>query len=359
MSANRKLTIGADYDFVWFPPSGVYTLQSLTLTVYWPSGTLTYSLDDARLIDDEPAEDRVAAVSADRKRLTVAWGATAPVSVLRVPEPAMYVDVGRASIPVGIVRIEEATAPDESIPDFGTGYVDLAEALPHGIGSATNDARLRFSARYGQISFGGIGTTPRRAVRWTVGYDPSGPTAPSPAAAGIIDSGILVICRHPFDTHLTDAGVHAFWPSIGPVPMGWAGWASAREAAGLDLEGRIGAVIPRDKHVDMVDGGQFVRLHALLTARQILLGRMVQGIGVTSALDILLAEIEAEQARMFARLADIDLNDDGLVDDGETDTAAQGSGTAGGATWTDPSIVAFASDDAPFEKTRCRVSDER
>lgn len=337
----RTCTIGSDYDFVWTPPGGaiVDTAADVTLVVSWPGGSQTYDLALDR------AADVVTAVSDDRRRLTVTYSA-APAAFGSVPEPAVLTDGARAQIPVSVTRHEVIGAL--------SGYVHLGAALPTRV-ALTAAARLHYVRRTVKLEAAHIWTTPAKAVRWRVAYNP---VINGVAGQETYDTGVLVIARIPFATGLTDQDVSRYWPSLGAVAAGLPGWESARELALADLRDRIVAAgVLRGASVDQLSGTQFRRVHGLLTARHILLDRHVAGRDQTAALDRLDADIEVAMKAALASLLWLDSDGDGTVDSSETQVAGYVSITSCGT--SDLSMVDITEADEPVTLTRGSLGDDR
>ena len=337
----RTCTIGSDYDFVWTPPGGaiVDTAADVTLVVSWPGGSQTYDLALDR------AADVVTFVSDDRRRLTVTYSA-APAAFGSVPEPAVLTDGARAQIPVSVTRHEVIGAL--------SGYVHLGAALPTRV-ALTAAARLHYVRRTVKLEAAHIWTTPAKAVRWRVAYNP---VINGVAGQETYDSGVLVIARIPFATGLTDQDVSRYWPSLGAVAAGLSGWESARELALADLRDRIVAAgVLRGASVDQLSGTQFRRVHGLLTARHILLDRHVAGRDQTAALDRLDADIDVAMKAALASLLWLDSDGDGTVDSSETQVAGYVSITSCGT--SDLSMVDITEADEPVTLTRGSLGDDR
>lgn len=337
----RTCTIGSDYDFVWTPPGGaiVDTAADVTLVVSWPGGAQTYDLALDR------AADVVTFVSDDRRRLTVTYSA-APAAFGSVPEPAVLTDGAQAQIPVSITRHEVIGAL--------SGYVHLGAALPTRV-ALTAAARLHYVRRTVKLDAAHIGTTPAKAVRWRVAYNP---VINGVAGQETYDTGVIIIARIPFATGLTDQDVSRYWPSLGAVATGLPGWEYARELALADLRDRIVAAgVLRGASVDQLSGTQFRRLHGLLTARHILLDRHVAGRDQTAALDRLDADIDVGMKAALASLLWLDSDGDGTVDSSETQVAGYVSITSCGT--SDLSMIDITEADEPVTLTRGSLGDDR
>lgn len=316
----RVVIIGEDHLWIWGPPSGGAVIDPVdprTLTISWPWGSQSYELSLIR------PSDRVTAVSADRRRLTVAWGSElvpggAPSALSQVPEPAVLVDGARAQMPVTVSRVEDLGE--------GVGTVHLAEALPMPL--TPGAAELHWPTRAATIPAADVGTSRVRQVMWRVDYSPSVDGSIRPLRSEV---GTLAVARMRFDTGLTDAQVATEWPSLGQPPAGQAGWERMRLAALTTLESRIiTAGILRDAGIDDVHGAQLVRLHSLLTVQQILTDRHIGGRDQGPALQLVAGMIDAEQNSAFGSLAWVDVNGDGLPNAGEANASTYVQATSAG-----------------------------
>lgn len=341
----RTCTIGNDYDFTWTPPGGaiVDDAETVTMTVYWPAGTQTYNLALLR-----PA-DTIDLVSDDRRRLSLTYADAAPDAFGAVPEPAVISDGAQAQIPVSITRHEV-----DSTGEGETGYVHLAAALPLRVVLSAS-AALHYVRRSVKLDAAHIGTTPAKAVKWRVTYNP---VINGVAGQETYDSGVLIVARIPFATGLTDQDVSRYWPSLGAVATGLPGWEYARELALADLRDRIVAAgVLRGASVDQLSGTQFRRVHGLLTARHILLDRHVAGRDQTAALDRLDADIDVAMKAALASLLWLDSDGDGTVDSSETQVAGYVSITSCGT--SDLSMVDITEADEPVTLTRGSLGGDR
>ena len=108
--------------FRWAPPDGLSVASSATISIALASGAVGGALT-------RRAADTIAAVSTDRRRLTLTWGADG-VLIPDEVQPGLwaYIDDGaKAQIPVRIHHL---------VSDSGaSGVVELAESLPHDVGT--------------------------------------------------------------------------------------------------------------------------------------------------------------------------------------------------------------------------------
>lgn len=328
----RKLITSTAHRFRWWPPTDGVVASDPTLTVSWPAGSQAYTLALAR------ESDTVTAISADRRTLSVTWGASGSPTVLASPdEPAaaQLVGVGVVDTPVRVVR----TAQNSS---SGTGTVDLADPLPHPV--LVSSLVLHWHERSVVISSAHVPAVTTDGVRWSVPYTAS--------LGGITvaygrDMGVLRVVAMPFATGLTDARLLGLLPDLRTRPTGQSSWASQREAALDDLVVRIRSrIAPRIE--DVLPGRDYELPHAYLTGALI-----AEAQGRADAADRLRALAEEDIARRLALVDWMDLDRDGVVDAGETDTGASGSLASGiGSTLTSTSIIpryddGGASDDVP------------
>lgn len=341
----RKLTTGMAHRFRWGASDGVVSSDP-TLTVTWPTGALTYTLDLAR----EP--DTVTAISTDRRTLTLTWGGSGTPVILASPDSpasASLYGVGTVEASVRVVRLVTTGAL--------SGTVELAEPLPHPVAVSASTLTLHWHERSALIPSIDVGATPARNVRWSVDY--------AAYTQGIAtehrrDRDVLHIVAMVFATGLSDADVLAAFPDLRSRPMGQGSWRAQRDAAHDDLVLLVRQrIAPRVE--DVLPGAQFRRAHAYLTAAAIVDGASSGGADRSELAAYYRARAVETVDAVLALVDWADLDGDGVVDTGETATgAATGRATAAiGSTLTDASVVAYEADGAPYEVTRLRVTDDR
>lgn len=329
----RKLITSTAHRFRWWPPTDGVVSSDPTLTISWPAGVQTYTLALAR------ESDTVTAISADRRTLTVTWGSSGSPTVLASPdEPAaaQLVGVGVVDVPVRVVRVVTAASNGLS------GTVDLADPLPHPI--LVSSLALHWHERSALVNSAHVPAVTTDGVRWSVPYTAS---LGGVSVAYGRDMGVLRVVAMPFATGLTDARLLGLLPDLRARPTGQSSWASQREAALDDLVVRIRSrIAPRIE--DVLPGRDYELPHAYLTGALI-----AEAQGRADAADRLRVLADEDIARRLALVDWMDLDRDGVVDAGETDTGASGSLAAGiGSTLTSASIIpryddGGASDDVP------------
>lgn len=311
MPNHRKLTIGQGYRFWWYPPNPSGPADQGTaasLTVYWPSGSVSYTLN-AR------TPDTVTAISADRRILTVDWGDEGSVptgTYTDFPAPCWLTSPVYDS-PVRISRMV-AVLPD---PDTGATF-ELAEQLPSPVGGIVDSgASLHWLGQYVDIPSTDLPAAPIRAVRWEVLYTPTvwGQAAPS----GLIDRGVLAVTWAPFDTGLSDSALAriAPWTSTSRPP-GCSSWAD-QISAGLDyLVSRIQPELPSGVWEDDLVGQPWLRAHAIATQIIILQDLIAKGVDRLASLEAMQRDFDAEVKLRIARPEWADYNQNNVIDSGET-----------------------------------------
>lgn len=193
--------------------------------------------------------------------------------------------------------------------------------------------RLRWQSYTVTIPSGHVGTTPTRGTpaRWSVDW--SRRTGADLDAMPTRDQGLIHIARAPFATGLTDEGVYRLVPGFAAlVPQRQTSWEEQRDAALDTLATRLSAGIGATRYVDDLPGAQFARAHALLTILVVLQGQQAQGIDVADAIATYATAADAEIEAQLARVQWMDLDGDGVIDDGETDVAV--SKPSSRASWT-------------------------
>jgi len=135
--------------FRWTPPDGWSRAESASLTLYFAAGASTDDMT-GRSADD------ITAISPDRRRLTLTWADDAFVPDEIVTSWSAWVDDGAgAQLPIRILRL---------VSDAGaSGVVDLAEPLPHAIGTG-GDVYIQTWQR--QFSAPATPQTVRYRVEW-------------------------------------------------------------------------------------------------------------------------------------------------------------------------------------------------
>ena len=331
----RKLITSTAHRFRWWPPTDGVVSSDPTLTVSWPAGSQAYTLALAR------ESDTVSAIRADRRTLSVTWGASGSPTVLASPdEPAaaQLVGVGVVDVPVRVVRVVTAASTGLS------GTVELSDPLPYPVLTSGISLVLHWHERSAVLNSAHVPAVTTDGVRWSVPYTAS---LGGISVAYGRDMGVLRVVAMPFATGLTDARLLGLLPDLRARPTGQSSWASQREAALDDLVVRIRSrIAPRIE--DVLPGRDYELPHAYLTGALI-----AEAQGRADAADRLRVLADEDIVRRLALVDWMDLDRDGVVDAGETDTGASGSLASGiGSTLTSTSIIpryddGGASDDVP------------
>lgn len=298
----RKVCIGHAHRFQWWPPNpNEMQLTDPTLTVYWESGAETYAMPFA-----EYAE--ASAISEDRLTLTVTWSGDAWTMGEGSPVAAQLIASELGTVPIRVIRLSDdyEVVLESPLPD----EITVVGAVLRGLVCSVDIPALDVPA------------AAVRPVRWTVSYSAivSGGTAITK-----LDFGTLAVVLHPFSTGLTDAELIriAGWTRTA-APSGQTGLIDVITSSLDTLIGHIRARRP-DIYEDALDGGQFLRAHAILAQLALMDDLIAKGQDRTGARDRLAAELDAELARVFAALVWVDSDADG-----DSDTTQPSSTTVGG-----------------------------
>lgn len=343
----RKLLTGLSHVFRWSNADGVLA-SNPTLTIDWPAGSQSYSLTQSRQVDS------VTALSADRRTLTVTWGASgSPTTAISGDQPAPVVlqSIGLVGAALRVVRI----VTDDGIE----GTLELAEPVPHGVAFGVNPANLHWLQRQCTIPSIDQPATPTRNIRWTVDYETFDSFNIEPLQY-LRDRDVLHVVAMEFQTGLSDGDLLGYVPDLRSRPSGQGSWKLQRDAALDELVGLIRKrIAPR--HEDVLPGRQFVRAHAYLAAAVILDGTSVGGQDRTALATYYRERAMVELDNVLSLIDWQDINLDGQVQQAEVDVAAsQQLARQVGSTLTEPGVVLFADDpNAPHPLTLARVTAQR
>jgi len=237
------------------------------------------------------------------------------------------VDASAASLTVTLTAGHNVTVAEEV--DGGAAALIAVTSLT----GASAAWRLRWQVYTVTIPAEDVGTTPTRAMpaRWSVDW--SRRTGADLPALATRDQGLLHISVTPFATGLTDDGIYQLVPGFAAlVPQRQTSWEEQRDAALDALATWLSTEIGSSRYVDDLPGAQFRRAHALLTVLAVLQGQQAVGIDRTDAIAGYTAQAENEVKAQLARVQWLDLDGDGVIDEGETDVSA--SKPSSRASWT-------------------------
>ena len=294
---DRRFATSNEFSFIWTPPHPNARATSASLSIYYAAGTQTVSLT-------QRAMDEIAAISTDRKTITLAVTATDFAIPGVLPVPALISYGPSSQVPVRVLRM---VSQNET-----TFVVELSEPLPHTIATGGVLAWQVWSV---------IRTAPATVqgpVRYAVSWEGvvNGLVAPDP----IVDEGLLWIVRAPFSTGLTSARLVASSPWLAQhVPPGQSSWAPQIEIAQDTLIQRVVAILPEGRTIQDVSGGQFRNAHAMETRLLVMRGLQEAGANRRDQIEQLERDIAAELDRIAKAGVDwVDTDGDGVVDAGET-----------------------------------------
>ncbi len=330
----RKVAIGMDYHFQWYPPSpSEMAGVDPTLTVEWPGGDETYTLEF-----QEYAE--VIGISSDRRTLTVTWSGGTWDMIEGYPVAAIVAADERGRAPVRVIRLSdddeielESPLPDaiEAVGAVVRGLVCRVDILAADVPSEAVRP-VRFSVEYQAVLGGSASYTLR------------------------VDMGVLAVVSVPFATGLTDGELIRI--------AGWTRTATPASQLGLtdvistSLDTLVGHIRARrpDIYEDALSGEQFRRAHALLAQASLLDDQSARGQDRGNARDRIGAEFDAEMTRIFAALEFVDADGDGAHDDALATIA-----TIGGIGIADSSLADTSADadSQPLTVTRFGMWDPR
>lgn len=318
--AMRKLRIGSDYRFVWTPAAPLITPTTATLSIYWTGGTQTYALTFR-------AVDTFTVPTGTRTRLAVTFGADGILADFLdgSPLPAHVSSDSYGQIPVRVKRL--VTSTNNADPEEDTGVLELCDPLPNEV---ANGGTLRWLTGSATVSSAHLPSDPARPIAWRVAYvgKLGGETI-----ASRTETGVLAVVRDVFATGLTDAEAAARAPWLRTaISSGSASLAEFVETAEAALISAMRAhqEMPADTWEDQLSGPQFLRAHVLATEIAVCDDLIARGIDRTARRTQAAEDFAAELDRVFARLEWVDLDGDGVPDEGEGDAPAYVPGVSTG-----------------------------
>ena len=324
---------GAAARFFWTPDGVPASAPDVAVT-----GVATKALAPLR------AAATVDSVSADGVVLTLSASLAASSRGLVSRAGSAVLDLGADG--VHIVRVQR----------FATATTVVLDA-PLPPVSSTASGSLDWNVWYADFTSGEVGAAVARntlwRIEWTRDLGADHPGEP------MTDSGLIDIVKRPFGTGLTDAKLLAHVPAFrSAMPSGQSDWSEAR-GIGLEMlcERLAETVLPATAHVDQLDGRQFARCHALYTAAVVLGG--MRGAGYDRDEQTWIERADACVDAKKSRLTWLDLDDDGVVDDGETAGAGATLGDFTRTLWTHDTANFVASEWTTALGTRRAVDGDR
>ena len=311
-----KLIIGQPAVLDWTPSAPGYTstITPPSLVVAHPAGAITVPMTPVRVLGV------VSAISADRRQVTLS-GVPALLSSgvgITGRYGAVWLQLGaRHQGSARVLRIVSDTV------------LELADPVPSTIPTTPTVGEsweVHWLAHTASLTALQVGAAVARSIAWTI--TASYNVGPALAARRAVERGVLHLVRAPFASGATADGFRARYPVIARMLAPADDLEDVLDRAlaelidllrsGLDGEYIIDA-LPSGTHEDMLTGGQFRDAHELLTASTVYEAQAAQGRDGAEAL------ADATRTRAYTRLraargrlAWVDLNDDGIVDTGET-----------------------------------------
>lgn len=308
MRHERKARVGETYRFIWESPDPVASTPELSL--YEAGSATPDALATSLATAQIHADEAVTAYNADGKRLTV------PAITVAGSRGAAG-RYGRAwliSEEAGTIPVHVATITD--------GEVTLAERLPRRF---TGSSTLHWATWTVELN-AALTASYKRNWRWVVDYTAQ-LGADIFASGDKSQQGLFHVVHNPFDTGLSSHLLVDMLPQVIPLNRSGAqGFEPQIELSEEILISRIRAHIVASGGSgteDQLMGEQFTRIHALLAAADIV------------------EHAEPDQARShrakafslieerLQNVAWIDADNDGIIDDGETDRPVRIARTTG------------------------------
>lgn len=327
----RKLIIGKPYLLSWQPGAAGIVPQSVTATIYWSTGAVSYAM--AR-----QSGATISAIDSTRTRLTTSWASGEPHMVPSVPIQAWIGEKAYGQVAVRIIRVDAT-------------YTYLSEPLPREVDAV--ECSIQLLTWIANIPPTAIPATPQRPVLLQIAYSA---TVSGETTIQRVEREPIAVVWSVFATGLTDGEVlrGANWARTLYQP-GTNGYQDAIDTSLDALIRRIRPELPDGVWEDQVSGEQFRRAHLLLTQLTLLDDMAGRGQPRPELRSALAEEVDAELARCFQRLEMLDFDDDGLLQPGEA--------TAIGATpishVLNASLVDFARQPLPTVVDRPRMDDPR
>ena len=197
--------------------------------------------------------------------------------------------------------------------DDASNELILSEALPVGI-PTTATGTVYHNVWRCVVSSDTLGASVDRAGYYKIDYQ----VDDDPSAANTLvrlrsERGRVRVVRSRFETGLTSYDLITLVPQLEATrPAAREGWQPYIDR--YDIIGDIEAALPSSRFADMALGEQFKRAHALAVAASL------AEIGYAPNVDAekMRAAAEAELRRQLSRIHWLDLDDDGLIDSGES-----------------------------------------
>ena len=179
-------------------------------------------------------------------------------------------------------------------------------------------ATLHHNVYAGEIPSGALGAAVDRRGVWRIDWN----THPDFQGAGanfqpgaFTDRGAVRVVRAMFDTGLTASRLVTLVPILAQTrPAGFASWQPLIDTMADAVISEIEHRLPDNGHADMTLGSQWMRAAALLVASHV----AESGYAPNVNAEALKMAAHEEFDRQAARVVWLDLNDDGLIGDGET-----------------------------------------
>lgn len=209
-----------------------------------------------------------------------------------------WLDLGQwGQYPVRVLRVD------------ADGTVVLDEALPHSVPTAATGT-LNWNVWSVTVPGGTIGAAVVRGGRWQVTW--AADLGDDHPGRSMHDGGPLRVVRRPFSTGLTHDRLLEHVPNLrGRVPDPQESFQPQIDL--LDMLSLVESCLDSDQYADMTVGEQWQRAHALFTWAHLVEVGFVRNDNPDRPREL----AEAELARQCARIAWIDLDDDGVIDPGE------------------------------------------
>jgi len=239
-------------------------------------------------------------VDANSESLTVAAAGSAD-GLVGVDGGQCWLDLGdRGLYPVELLDVRSATS------------LILGEQLPIYLEGATGT--LSWSRYYASLTAAQVGSGERNAI-WSIAWEANlGSDRPTEYR---LEEGRFDVVRRPFTTGLTHRKLidrSSFLARA--IPSRQASWDPQIKDALSQLAAWIRCPIPKDKTEDDVDGVPFQHVHALITIGIILQGQSIAGYDRDYAQTMVDAKAAFDQV-VSCGFTWVDLDGDGVVDDGE------------------------------------------
>jgi len=327
----RKLIIGKPYLLSWQPGAAGIVPQSVTATLYWSTGAVSYAM--AR-----QSGASISAIDSTRTRLTTLWSSGEPHMVPGVPIQAWIGEKAYGQAAVRIIRVEHP-------------YTYLSEPLPREVNAV--ECLIQLLTWQASIPAIAIPATPQRPVLLQFAYSA---TVSGETTIQRVEREPVAVVWSVFATGLTDGEVlcGANWARTLYQP-GTNGYQDAIDTSLDTLIRRIRPELPNGTWEDQVSGEQFRRAHLLLTQLTLLDDMAGRGQPRPELRATIAEELDAELGRCFQRLEMLDYNNDGVLQPGE----AAAIGATPISHVQNAGLVDFARQSLPTVVDRPRMDDPR